>query len=375
MNLHELLSHLVSIPSSYPGEEKIGSFVETILKEMDFKVNPQKVGDKRFNILSEKGKGPALLIFGHLDTVKEKEGWNTNPYVLTEKGDNLYGLGAWDMKSGLATILSAMKNFSPKKYKLKLAFVVDEEYMSLGMHSLIKSGWLKDVFGAIVPEPGFTYGIRGIAMGRIGRPLFRIVVKTKGGHVYFAKDRVNAIEEANKVLRVLKKIKPVFHRDLGASFLFPRAIRSEAQSMAIPDRVEIEVEGQTVPPQTTESVCKEIKNIITKEEERGKINAEVFVEQVVRPTPFCEPFVIDQKNPFVGTVSDIFEDTTKEKPVFYYRRSVGDENRVAHLGIPVLTIGPAGGNAHEANEWVSKKSISSLEKFLINLLACDFDFT
>ncbi|MEK7517125.1 MAG: hypothetical protein AAB583_01115 [Patescibacteria group bacterium] len=45
---------------------------------------------------------------------------------------------------------------------------------------------------------------------------------------------------------------------------------------------------------------------------------------------------------------------------------------MAQLGIPVLTIGPFGGNAHEANEWVSKKSIYSLEKFLSNLISYNF---
>ena len=179
MNVIQVLQDLVSIRSSYPNEGKIGQYIKEKLLEMQFRVKVQKVTETRFNILAEKGKGPSVLLFGHLDTVKEKEDWNTNPYVLTTKGDNLYGLGAWDMKSGLATILSAVKNFSPKKYKLKLAFVVDEEFVSLGMDKLIKSGWLKDVIGAIVPEPGFTYGIKGIAMGRIGRPVFNITVKTK----------------------------------------------------------------------------------------------------------------------------------------------------------------------------------------------------
>ena len=372
MNTIRVLQDLVSIRSSYPNEGKIGQYIKEKLLEMQFRVKVQKVTETRFNILAEKGKGPSVLLFGHLDTVKEKEDWNTNPYVLTTKGDNLYGLGAWDMKSGLATILSAVKNFSPKKYKLKLAFVVDEEFVSLGMDKLIKSGWLKDVIGAIVPEPGFTYGIKGIAMGRIGRPVFNITVKTKGGHVYLTKDRINAIEEANKILKILKVIKTVFHKDLGASFLFPRAIHSEAQAMTIPDKVEIEVEGQTVPPQTSQSVLQELKDVISEERKREKINAEVFVSLLERPTLFCEPFVIDKKNSFVRIVSGILENTINGTPRFYYRRSVGDENRVAQLGIPVLTIGPRGGNAHEANEWVSKSSLFKLEKFLSNLISYNF---
>lgn len=376
MNLYQLLSYLVSIPSSYPNEEKIGRFVETILKEMDFKVNLQKVGDKRFNILAEKGMGKSLLLFGHLDTVNKIEGWHTNPYLLTEKGDKLYGLGAWDMKGGLATILSAIKNFSPKKYKLKLAFVVDEEYISIGMHSLIKSGWLRDVFGAVSVEPGFTHGVRGMALGRIGRPVYSLTVKTEGGHTYMVKDRPNAIEEAANILRIIKQVKSVNNEYLGDSFLFPRFIQSDkTNSMIIPSNVYIEIEGQIVPPQTSKSVLAQLKKEFLIAKKKGLIRADVSIDFVSRKTPFCEPFIIRSDNRFVKRVSQVLGNVIKEKPAPYYRRSVGDENRIAQLGIPVITVGPDGGNAHEANEWVSKKNISILEKFLIDLLVSDFNFT
>lgn len=374
MNLRELLSHLVSIHSSYPGEEKIGRFVEKILKEMDFEVNLQKVGDKRFNILAEKGKGPALLIFGHLDTVEEKNGWKTNPYSLTQKEDKLYGLGAWDMKGGITAVLSAIKNFSPKKYKLKLAFVVDEEYVSIGMHSLIKSGWLRDVFGAVSVEPGLTHGVRGIAMGRIGRPVYSIKVITEGGHTYMVKDRPNAIEEAANILRIIKRVKSVNNEHLGDSLLFPRFIQSDkTNSMVIPSNAYIEIEGQIVPPQTSKSVLAQLKKEFLIAKKKGLIRADVGINLVLRKTPFCEPFIIRSDNSFVKRVSQVLKNVIKEKPVPYYRRSVGDENRIAVLGIPVVTIGPSGGNAHDANEWVSEKSLFQLEKFLSVLILSKFN--
>lgn len=376
MKVIDILSQLVGIRSSYPHEEKIGKYIEDILRKYNFKVSVLKVEKGRFNILAEKGKGPSILLFGHLDTVKEKKGWNTNPYVLTEKGDKLYGLGAWDMKSGLATILSAIKNFSPQKYKLKLAFVVDEEYISLGMHSLVKSGWLKDVVGAVSVEPGFTYGVKGIALGRIGRPVYSLTVKTEGGHTYMVKDRPNAIEEAANILRIIKQVKSVNNEYLGDSLLFPRFIQSDkTNSMIIPSSAYIEIEGQIVPPQTSKSVLAQLKKEFSIAKKKGLIKADVSINFVSRKTPFCEPFIIRSDNSFVKRVSQVLGNVIKEKPVSYYRRSVGDENRIAQLGIPVITIGPAGGNAHESNEWVSKKSISILEKFLIDLLVSDFSFT
>ena len=78
--------------------------------------------------------------------------------------------------------------------------------------------------------------------------------------------------------------------------------------------------------------------------------------------------MIDKNNSFVKKVSLVLEETINGKPIYYYRRSVADENRIAALGIPVLTIGPEGGSAHEPNEWVSEKSLMQLTDFFRRLL-------
>lgn len=364
MKLLNILSELVSIPSSYPQEEKISKYMVSKLKKMGFEVRIQEVEGKRVNILAEKGKGRALLLCGHMDTIEKKKDWDTNPYALTQRGDKLFGLGAWDMKAGIAAILSAVDQFNPS-YKLKLAFVVDEEFISLGMHTLIKSGWLSDVKAAIIPEPGFDFGVKGISIGRIGRSVYKVIVETKGGHTYLAKSRINAINEAYKVVNLIGKIKKIKHKNLGESFLFVRSIRGGGSSMSIPNEVEIEIEAQLVPPQTTQSVLKDLKKVL----DDSNLNAKITIEPLPRQTPFCEPYILDTKNSFVKKVSQVLTGVTGEKPKLYYRRSVGDENRVAQLGIPVITVGPDGGNAHEANEWVSKKGISNLEKFFKDLLA------
>ena len=52
-----------------------------------------------------------MLFFGHTDTVDVKQGWESDPFAVTERVVNgqtrWYGLGANDMKAGLAAILDA----------------------------------------------------------------------------------------------------------------------------------------------------------------------------------------------------------------------------------------------------------------------------
>lgn len=364
----KILSDIIHIPSSYPHEKELSKYIYSYLKRLGFKTTLQKVSANRYNVLAQKGKGAAILIFGHLDTVENNSEWETNPYSLTQKEDRLYGLGAWDMKGGIAAVLAAILEFSPKSHALKLAFVVDEEFVSVGTHTLINSGWLNDVKGAVVPEPGFTYGHKGIAIGRVGRSVYQVKVKTEGGHVYLYKDCLNAIYEARKVLSLIKNVKTIHHKNLGKSLIFPRAVNGGSHSMIIPDQVEIELESKLVPPQTTESLLCEIKSIINEARNKKRLLANVEISPVARQTPFCQPFMVDKNNPFVKMVINILKKTLNEKPILYYRHSVGDENRIAEIGIPVLTIGPEGGNAHESKEWVSEKSLYIILKIYKSII-------
>ena len=364
MDTFSLLHKLVNIPSAFPNEKTLGDYLLHELTKRHFEVKSQQVARGRSNILAQKGSGPSLLLFGHLDTVPLTAGWTTDPFRITKEGDRLYALGAWDMKGGIASILSAVRDFEPNRFTLKLAFVVDEENISLGMHTLIRSGWLSDVVAAVAPEPGFVHGHNGITIGRTGRSLYRVVLKTKGGHVYLSRKRHNAIDQAYLFLEAVKRLKKIRHNYLGEFVVFPRYIHGGANAMSVPDEVEIELETQLGPPQTTESVLSLLQSVASKE----KFGAVITIEPVKRPTPFCQPFIISKHSPFVRRIRKILGEVIKEKPVMYYRRSVADENRIASLGIPVVTIGPSGGNAHEPNEWVSEKSLSVIEQLLSQLL-------
>lgn len=364
MDTFSLLHKLVNIPSAFPNEKILGDYLLHELTKRHFEVKSQRVARGRSNIHAQKGLGPSLLLFGHLDTVPVTVGWDTHPYELTKKEDKLIGLGAWDMKGGIASILSAVRVFEPKGFTLKLAFVVDEENISLGMHTLIQSGWLSDVVAAVAPEPGFVYGHRGITIGRTGRSVYRILIQTKGGHVYLSGKRLNAIGEAYCFLEAIRRAKKIHHRDLGECVIFPRYIHGGANSMSVPEKVEIELEAQLVSSQTTESVLKQLRSIAAE----ANVESTISIEPVRRETPFCNPFVISKSSPFVGRVQNILGRVIGRKPVLHYRHSVADENRIASLGIPVVTIGPDGGNAHEPNEWVSQKSLMLIEQFMRQLL-------
>ena len=99
---HQLLgltTALVGIPSVSHHEEQMADAVEAALRLCPW-LAVDRIGD---NVVarSDLGRPRRLMLAGHLDTVPPAEG-NHQPRV---EGDTLYGLGASDMKGGLAVFL------------------------------------------------------------------------------------------------------------------------------------------------------------------------------------------------------------------------------------------------------------------------------
>ncbi len=68
-------------------------------------------------------KEPAVCFIGHTDTVSVTEGWNTDPFALTEKDGFLYGLGACDMKGGIAAALATLENIDISQLTKGIQFI------------------------------------------------------------------------------------------------------------------------------------------------------------------------------------------------------------------------------------------------------------
>ncbi len=96
--------------------------------------------DERANLLVHLGPAPlALLLVGHVDTV---ELWHEGEHGARMAGDNLYGLGAADMKGGCVAMVEALTAVVESDISLErglcAAFVVGEEEDGDGAEALVK---------------------------------------------------------------------------------------------------------------------------------------------------------------------------------------------------------------------------------------------
>ena len=82
--------------------KEIMDFIEEYLKSYGFTI-------KRIAkcLVAYNDKNPNIGFIGHTDTV-DYESWDGDPFVLQEKENKLIGLGACDMKGGIASILFAI---------------------------------------------------------------------------------------------------------------------------------------------------------------------------------------------------------------------------------------------------------------------------
>ena len=354
-----LLSKLVSIDSIYPNERKLAIFLEKELKKRRFSVSRQKISSDRFNLLAVRGdRGKPIMFYGHMDTVPIYGKWKTDPFALCEKGDHLVGLGAWDMKSGIAAILSAVDKVDDDR-RIKIVFGVDEENISEGAQAIIKSRFLDDVDGVIVTEAGnsgnIALGPRMVTLGRRGRAVYLIEVSGQSAHGASGKG-INAALVAARIVQTLEKQKMRSHKLLPKANQFVRKIHSEVEGLTIPDKAIIELDRHLVPPETFESVLVELNESVDSFRAEG---VHIHVSLKERRTPYLLPYVSDRNDPFVRTVCEAVKARYK-KVAYNYGLSVADENVFAAAGLPVATIGPVGDLDHSADEWVSKKSFLEL---------------
>lgn len=135
MKVVDILRKLVSFNTIKDKEnDKIINYIENEMKKLNFKTER-----KGKYLIMSCGKNPKLGFVGHTDTVEYIDGWKTNPFELTQKGKELYGLGSCDMKSGIAAFIKAVSEIDLYKLKhgIKVYFTYSEEQKLEGIRDIL----------------------------------------------------------------------------------------------------------------------------------------------------------------------------------------------------------------------------------------------
>ncbi len=160
--LKDLLQGLIQIKSVNPpgNENQIANFIKKFLLENNIHSELVPLEEDRSSVVAkiEGEEERNITLCGHLDTVRVKEeDWTKPVFEGLIENEKMYGIGASDMKGGVAAILYAVVLLKRRGINLKktvqLALTADEEWGYRGAKNLVDGGYFDRTDFLIITEP------------------------------------------------------------------------------------------------------------------------------------------------------------------------------------------------------------------------------
>jgi acetylornithine deacetylase len=194
MNLFELTTSLMKIPSTSGEEETVGFFLRDHLESIGWNVELIKVSENQNNVIAWVNDSPRVWFSTHMDTVP--------PFIPpTEDDEKIYGRGACDAKGIIASQVTAAETLRREGVEdIGLLFLVEEERTSAGARAANEHPLAAKCEYMINGEPTDL----DLAIGSKGT--FRLKIKTKGkaAHSAYPEEGDSAIE---KLLDILEDVR------------------------------------------------------------------------------------------------------------------------------------------------------------------------
>ena len=348
------LEEMISINSIVGREGELAEYLRGELEALGLKCEVEEVEPGRPNVyarLEGDGPGRRLNFNGHTDTVPVVEGWDTDPFTPVVRDGRVYGLGACDMKGGIACTLDMIRAFvesgHPFDGELSFSGVIDEEAYGKGAKAMLKTDY-GNVDAIVLAEPYPGDETKPIPLGITGKILYDIHVKGKAAHGFRPRLGINAIEDAGKILASLEGLVFRAHPDFGTGNYCTLKIEGgyEIYSVVVPAGCRFEVNRLLVPGETVQTAIEDMERLI------GSLGLESEIEVGTKP-PRYEAYVMRKDEEIIRVFDTVYKEVMGVEPVYEYAYGITDANIFAgDGGIPCLHLGPQRGGAHQRNEYV-----------------------
>lgn len=377
--LIELTCKLINMESHIKCEHyelEVSNYIYTFLKKEGMDVKFQKADDSRFNVIAKlHGENSDLLpiVFtGHIDTV-ESYG-HLELFKAKVSDGQIYGRGACDMKGPIAAMIMAAVAIKRQNIKLKrdviLAFVVDEEYKSIGTEKLIEEGIKAEC--AILGEPTNMQ----IAVGNRGLEWIDIEVIGKGTHGGTPEKGINSVVNAAKlIMKIENELKPkiaaVTHPVLGNSIMNIGMIEGGNQPSTVPEKCLIKIDRRWIWPETIETIYKQYEDIIDElHKEDNNFNAKVIRNYSNMNNLDHLPVYIESSHAIVKNLIFYSEQVTNGTPNITLFPGWSDASLLGNFGkIPTVIFGPGDiSKAHSDKESISIEELYNASAIYLKIM-------
>lgn len=312
-----------------------------------------------------------LIISGHTDIVPfdKQPGWKSDPLLMHQDGDRIFGRGVTDMKVFLAQAVLACKDLTMSSLRRPLVYIFtyDEEVAAQGSGRLVSL--LPNLFKdyplpkvALIGEPTSF----DIYPAHKGYATFDVRVHGKGGHSSVPASGLNAIDTMADVIHVIQKVGKELERSVSVENrqLFPEVPYSTFNSgmisgglapNMIADECRLTVSIRVAPGDDAQKIIQMVRERV-ESEIAGRVKdaaseGGVFIENVVS----CPPLRSSSEGPFCDLLCRVIGKDLAGGVSF-----ATDGGNFQTIGINSYVCGPGIlAQAHQPNESIPAANFSS----------------
>ena len=358
---------LVSIKSLSGEEAPAAGFVQAFLvgagivpqRDSDDNVwavlEPLTPGDPKIN---------TLHLSGHTDTVVPVAGWQTDPWTPAVLGDGderrIVGLGASDMKSGVAVLLHLASHFSKspnrlRKLRVVVSCTVCEEGPAHGKRNGVhRLAAAEPGRWALTAEASCDPVCPTLAVGCQGHAVASVSLKGRSAHSASPDKGLNAIHAAARICERVERLNRSF-KDIvileGSPGVGVRAraaasvtlIKGGSAGNIIPDNCELTISRRVAPGETREAVERDLAELTR------DLDGVAATWTLRLDAPAC---VVETGGPLLKSAAAASEQLFQQAR-YSWNRARTDMVLFKQAGMDVINMGPGfTGQAHVAGEYV-----------------------
>ncbi len=349
----KLLEAMVNIYSPTGKELEITQFVDQYLRTAGFKPEVLEVEKDRENVVVMPDREePTVCFTGHLDTVAASDFEN---YELYAEGEELFGLGTSDMKSGCAAMIEAFHAYLEDTGSLPeacLALVVGEEETGDGSEALLE-------------EYGFSWAIVGEPTGLV--PCFehygyieaRLTTRGKRMHASQANETVNAV---HAMLSALLKLTDHLQTEKSDVIFNIRDVLSARSGFVVPDYCEAWLDLHLPPQYPAGTMIYEVEEFVR------ALYPDEDIEELLSFETIRSGYALPEKGPFPELLRSVYE--AGGKP-WQTSRFPSDSDAIIFWdqGVRPVILGPGTlEKAHRDDESVERSQVVEAAQIYYDLL-------
>ena len=365
-----LTKELISKQSVTPADDGCQPLLAERLSTLGFNCESLP-REEVLNLWATRGThGPTLVFAGHTDVVPTgpREAWASDPFTPTHRDGHLYGRGASDMKTSLAAMVVAIREFrvAQPAAPLSIAMLItsDEEGpakdgTALVCKKLVERG--EQLNYCIVGEPTSVKQTGDmIKNGRRGSMSGRLVVKGIQGHIAYPHMARNPIHEAAPALAALAAME----WDQGNAFFPPTSWQisnihgGTGASNVIPGEVLIDFNFRFCTESTPESLQARVEAVL---QHHGLT---YDLTWSISGLPF-----LTETGTLVEAVQAAIRSETGIETELSTSGGTSDGRFIAQICPQVIELGPTNATIHKINECVPLADIAPLKNIYKRVMA------